>query len=167
MLGDNHGIELQTGGGPMRGVRIPVIAAALSIFLPWGAAGASEKCDLAVGYLLEHQDEPEFGVTIYRCAKFWKLEFEKIYGYSANGQPQWHVLELREVPKVAADEVIVSETCSIGGVEDKGIVVVATQTDEDWFAQIRVAWRADKEHGRWISVDARTVKCWNEVAGFS
>ncbi len=149
----------------MHGVRFPLMAATLSILFFGSAVWANEKCDLAVGYLLEYQDEPEFAVSIPRCTDFWTLEFEKIRGYSASGQPQWDVLDLLEVQKVASDEVIVSETCSIGGVEDKGIVAVAAQTDEDWFARLRVAWRADKEHGHWISVDAATVKCWNEAAG--
>ena len=149
----------------MNRARFPVIAASFSILLIWGAALASEKCELAAGYLLEYEDEIEFGVSVHRCAEFWTLEFEEFGGRLANGEPLWNVLDLLEVPKVASDEIIVSQTCSIGGVEDQGIVVVAQQTDEDWFAQIRVAWKADRERGHWKSVDPRTVRCWNEAAG--
>jgi len=149
----------------MRGVRLPLIATSLSILLLGGASLASEKCELAAGYLLEHEDELEFGVSIHRCVEYWRLGFEEFGGRLANGDPVWNVLELLEVPKVAFDEIIVSQTCSIGGVEDRGIVVVARQSDEDWFAHIRVAWRADRERGQWKSLDPRTVRCWNEAAG--
>lgn len=117
--------------------------------------------------MLEHEDEPEFGVSIYRCAEFWRLELEKFGGRLASGEAQWFVLDTLELRDVALDEVIVSETCEIGDLPDKGIVAVALQTDELWFPRLRVAWRADKERGRWASVDAATVQCWNEAAGFS
>ena len=141
------------------------IAMTLCILLPGNPAKGEEGCSLAVGYLLDYEEELEFGISIDRCGRYWKLEFEKFTGREKDGQPIWHVLELLEVHKEAADEVIVSQTCSIGGVEDHGIVVVARQTDEDWFARIRAAWKADREHGRWISIDPRTVQCWNEAAG--
>ena len=139
----------------------------LSILLVGNAAWASDECDLAVSYLLEQQNAPYLGVDIYRCTESWQLVFERIHKHAPGGQTQWEIIDLLEVPKDASDEVIVSETCSIGGVEDKGIVVVARNTNEDWFQHLRVAWRADKELGRWIPIDARTVRCWNEVAGFS
>jgi len=149
----------------MRGTRIPLIAKSLSILLLAGASLASEKCELAAGYVLPYEDKLEFGVTIHRCAEFWRLEFEEFGGRLVNGDPTWNVLEQLEVPKVAPDEIMVSQTCSISGVEDEGIVVVAQQSDEDWFTQIRVAWRADKERGQWKPLDPRTVRCWNESAG--
>ena len=97
----------------MRGVRLPLIATSLSILLLGGASLASEKCELAAGYLLEHEDELEFGVSIHRCVEYWRLEFEEFGGRLANGDPVWNVLELLEVPKVASDEIIVSQTCSV------------------------------------------------------
>jgi len=142
-----------------------MILAFLGIFLAGSETLADDKCELAAGYLLEHHDEIEFGVSIYRCADFWRLEFEELGGRLPDGEPLWNVIDLLEAPKVASDEIIVSQTCSIGGVEDPGIVVVAKQTDEDWFAKIRIAWRADRERGQWKSVDPRTVRCWNEAAG--
>jgi len=149
----------------MCSVRLPLIATSLSVLLSWGASLASEKCELATGYLLEYENEIEFGVSIHRCAGFWRLEFEEFGGRLVNGDPVWNVLELLEVPKAATDEIIVSQTCSIGGVDDKGIVVVAEQSDEEWYAKIRVAWRADTGRGQWRSLDPRTVRCWNESAG--
>ena len=149
----------------MRDVRLPLIATSLSILLSWGASLASEKCELAAGYLLEYEDQIEFGVSIHRCAGFWRLELEEFGGRLANGDPVWNILEVLEVPKAASDQIIVSQTCSISGVDDTGIVVVADQSDEEWFAKIRVAWRADRERGLWKLLDPRTVRCWNESAG--
>ena len=149
----------------MRGVRLPLTAIFLSILLFSGASSASEKCELAAGYLLEYEDEIEFGVSIHRCAGFWRLELEEFGGRLANGEPVWKVLDLLEVPKAASDETVVSQTCSISGVADEGIVVVAEQSDEEWFAKIHAAWWADTKRGQWKSLDPRTVRCWNESAG--
>ena len=149
----------------MGSVRLPLLAASLCILLFGGPAPADEKCGLAAAYLLDYAGELEFGISIHRCTEYWTLEFEEFGGRQASGEPLWNVLDFLAVPKIASDEVIVSQTCSIGGVQDQGIVVVAQQTDEIWFAHIRVAWRADRESGRWQSVDARTVQCWNEAAG--
>jgi hypothetical protein len=126
---------------------------------------SADECTLAAAYLVDYDEELRFGISIDRCDDHWKLKFKRFGGREDDGQPIWHVLELLEIHKEAADEVIVSQTCSIGGVEDHGIVVVAQQTDDDSFAQIRTAWKADREHGRWISIDPRTVQCWNEAAG--
>lgn len=148
-------------------IRFVLIAATLSCLIPGGAASANDECNLAVGYLLEYEDDIEFGVSVYRCTDHWRLEFEKFLGRLADGAPLWDVLDVLEVAKKKSDEVIVAETCSIGGVDNKGIVVVAQETEEDWFVRLRVAWRADRELGRWMPIDPATVRCWNEVAGFS
>ena len=80
---------------------------------------------------------------------------------------RWSVLDSVQLPDVVSDGVVVIETCGIGGSSNKGIVASAQQTDEPEFSRIRAAWLADKEHARWISVDAATVHCWNEAAGSS
>jgi len=151
----------------MHGVRIPVIAATLSILLLGAPTGAIEKCDLVADYMLEHEADPQFGISIYQCADLWRLDLEKFRGRSASGKARWSVLDSVQLPDVAPDEVVVSETCGIGDSPDKGIVAIGRQTDEPEFSRIRAAWRADKERARWISVDAATVHCWNEAAGFS
>lgn len=48
-----------------------------------------------------------------------------------------------------------------GGVDDEGIVVVARETDEDWFSTIRAGWKADRKRGRWVTVDPTSVRCWS------
>ena len=142
-----------------------LVVTTLSVLLLGHSADAEDECGLAVDYILGHKDELEFGISIDRCVNQWKLEFEKFGGRNKGGEPIWHVLELLEVIKESPDEVIVSQTCSIGGVDDEGIVVVARETDEDWFSTIRAAWRADKKRGGWVSVDPSSVRCWNEAAG--
>ena len=149
----------------MNKVQFLLIALALPVLLIGYSADAEDECSLAVAYILDHKDELEFGISIDRCIKDWKLKFEKFGGREKSGEPIWYVLDTFEVRKDSPDEVMVSQTCSIGGVEDEGIVVVALQTDEDWFSSIRLAWRVDRERGRWISVDSTSVRCWNEAAG--
>jgi hypothetical protein len=141
------------------------IAATLAMPLPGYSTDPADGCSLAAAYLLDASDELRFGISIDRCGDHWTLTYERFGGREDDGQPIWHALDVLEVRKESTDEVIVSQTCSIGGVEDHGIVVVAQQTDEDWFAEIRAAWRAAPEHGRWVSIDPRTVRCWNEAAG--
>lgn len=149
----------------MPGIRFPLLAAIFCMLLPGNATLASEQCDLATAYLLGSDNNLGFAVSIHRCAGFWRLELKEFGGRTASGEPLWNVLDLIEIPKIASDEVIVAQTCSIGGVEDQGIVVVALQTEEDWYDRIRVARWADREHRRWDTVDAATVRCWNEGAG--
>ncbi len=151
----------------MRGVRILAIVSALGGVVLVAPIGAIERCDLVAGYMLEHEEEPEFGVSIYQCADIWRLELQKFHGRSASGEARWRVLDSIQLLDVALDEVVVSETCGVGNSSDKGIVAIAQQTDESEFSRIRAAWRADKERARWISLDAASVDCWNEAAGFS
>jgi hypothetical protein len=151
----------------MLSIRIPAIVAIVSIFLLGTPVGAVERCNLVAGYMLEHEEEPEFGVSIYRCADFWKLELEQFQGRSASGEARWRVLDSIQLLDVSSGEVVVSETCRIGASPDRGIVAIAEQMDELEFSRIRAAWRADKLRARWIPIDPTSVECWNESAGLS
>ena len=151
----------------MKGIRVLAIASFFGILVPGAHVGADEKCNLVVAYMLDDARQPGFGVSIYRCANFWRLELEKFRGRTAGGEAHWSVLDLVELSDVASGEVVVAESCSIDNSTDKAILAIAQQTDEPEIQGILAAWRADQQRGRCISIDTDSVDCWNEASGFS
>ena len=114
--------------------------------------------------LLEPLNGVDFAVKELRNGDTVVLLFEKLHPLVNINK--FEILDVLEITSINEDDLICFQSCQKDSLRDSEIVAI-TKYDEnlEYFKDIIQAWRADRENGKFISIDPKGIECLNEGFG--
>jgi hypothetical protein len=108
----------------------------------------------------------EYGISEVRRGKVRMLWFEYLTHRDQAGVAHWEVKDVLVVPGIRRKQILVYFGCFSVEKPDSEIVAIADyQSQEEFFTNVRRAWRANRNVERFEEISPRGVKCTNEGYG--
>lgn len=125
------------------------------------------------GMVVPAQGEKEYAVswvekTDPQTKKKEQLLWLEQITHRVQGEAHYKVLAVVRVPEYGKNEVLAMGSCRTGNVQDGGdgrTIAIVREENKKILDKIRVAWRADPEHSRFVFPDRHKVRCLNEGPG--
>lgn len=117
---------------------------------------------------LPNPDELRYGINNVLLGDKLLMLFSETIGYESDGRAIWTVLDAVSVP---ADNMMLSETvqgeympwsmCLLDGTADPEVLAIVRLEDEEFFSDIRQAWRANRQTGALEEISVEGIRCAN------
>lgn len=117
---------------------------------------------------MQNPDELRYGVNNLLMGDNLVMLFSETIGHESDGRAIWTVLDAVSVP---TDNLMLSETlqgeyipwtmCSLDGTADPEVLAIVRLEDEEFFSDIRQAWRANRETGALEEIPVAGIRCAN------
>jgi hypothetical protein len=119
------------------------------------------------GSMLPDADGREYALAHVLGAGMNMVWLEKLAYRDEQGGPHWEVRAAISIPPVGSDEALVlGGWCEASGRADRGVfALVGADTYDDWFTEVRRAWRVDVARESIEAISTEDVRCENEFSG--
>lgn len=97
------------------------------------------------------------------------LWFETSVPPDSQGVISYQVLDAINLPPLKTSDVLVGSAgleCMRNGKRDPELVAIATNSDTDYLQQIKQAWRANRQAGKFEEIPPRDIVCNNTSRGY-
>lgn len=98
------------------------------------------------------------------------LSFDKFLYRDSEGKAFSKIMDFLQIPVLSKDEVVIPSGCMLNKVIDDEIIVIALLDPESYFIRfvanqnIRRAWRAEKDIGKFIEIETTGISCYADDA---
>lgn len=112
-----------------------------------------------------------YAVTEASLANERFLLLDSLVAHTDDGRAVWKILDAFRLPALEESESLIDVGCNEVGAEPESIFAIVRHegmvfTDIEIFHDIRAAWRASIEAGRFVELDPGNVECVNVMYGY-
>lgn len=122
------------------------------------------------GGLVLDLSNDQWSIGFFKFRNNHYLSFDKFLYRDKDGKAFCKIMDFLQIPILSTDEVVIPSGCMLNKVIDDEIIVIALLDPESYSIRfvenqnIRRAWRAERDIGRFIEIETTGISCYADDA---